>query len=295
MTAASTVGGTSNATDPAAPAAAPGTTDQRLRGWLKLRRNLLAALAGGAGLGLWQVVEDWKIHDIRGIDVAIGPIVAFSSAFAFVVGEWRLNGQLAAGEAAARNVGELVQARTDLETRLDRTGKTLEGLLIDELRLIATRLGLTGQDRVTLYKVDGDTLRYLSRWSAVPALRVRGRAAFPTTQGAAGMALKRGKHQEKPPDPIVDAGGWYQEQARMGIPKEVAAGLRMRTRHYISFAVQDRRGDRIGVIVLESESAPRLLLRDATKLWEGNAGEGVRVAELVRSWETWTEAVGRQP
>lgn len=275
-------------------AVAGATKPQLLNMWLEPRRNLLAALAGGSGLGVWQIVEDWKIHNIRGVDVAIGPIVAVLSAAAFIIGEWRLNDQIAAGEAAAASVRELENARTDLETRLDRTGKTLEDMLVDQLRLIATRLTLTYQDRITLYKVDGDLLRCLSRWSARPDLRIRGRATIPASQGSAGRALKRTKHQATLPDPETHP-GWWQEQAKMGVPNEVAARLRMRTRHYLSLAVQDRRGDHIGVIVFESEGTPRGRLTEVSRLWLGEKGEGIRVAELVRSWEAWTEAVGRTP
>lgn len=266
-----------------------------VRAWLKLRRNLLAALIGGAGLGLWQVVETWKIHDVKGFDIPIGPVVAITSALAFVFGQWRLHRQLVVGETSARTVEQLEAARTDLETRLDQTGKTLEELLSDELRLIATKLGHTGQDRVTLYRVEGDTLRCLSRWSAVPALRARGRSTFPASEGAAGIGLKRGAHLANLPDPDLDPGGWYQDQAKMGIPQEVAAGLRMRTRQYIALAVRDRWQERTGVIVIESERPARLRLRDAIALWDGHAGDGIRAAELVRSWETWTKAVGRRP
>lgn len=139
-----------------------------------------------------------------------------------------------------------------LEDELEHSRKGFYELLDYELQLLFESNGLTSTDRISIYKHEGHVFTMLGRYSSNPEYQKTGRGIYPDSEGCIGKAWREGKaflgELPKPGTRLF----YSVLEKEWNIIQEVADSLRMPSRCYAAFGINDSKGRRIAVIVFES-------------------------------------------
>jgi hypothetical protein len=171
--------------------------------------------------------------------------------------------------ATARNtqrVSQLLKQKDELEKALTRFQSLEEDiqqkysdLCSLHLSALMSRMGLQPNDRVSIYKHNGDSSFYrVARYSNHPDHAKPGRSIYPDNEGCIGAAFREGfSHAESLPANQARYEACLQED--WGVQPAVVQGLTMRSRSIAAFALQKAVGGRrFAIIVFESMSAGRI-------------------------------------
>jgi hypothetical protein len=187
--------------------------------------------------------------EVAGVRAATSTLlIAIAALIAFVA--------LAIDARRERDWRELKASHEDLARRAHAGEETVLKLLRAELRALEEAAGYMSNERISLFRREGDQLVLLARRSKRPAFdETLGR--IPLEQGCAGKAWSEGSAYEPClPDPGPDAGPptrrWVTRQEKQWhIPGEVAEQLRMRSQMYAAFRLETAT-EPVGVVVFES-------------------------------------------
>ena len=169
---------------------------------------------------------------------------------------------------------QLLQSRNAARTHAVERAGAAEGVLRAILVRLADSLDLNSSTiRLSVYCHEQSEFVLLSRMSADPALKVRGRNSYPDSQGVIGKAwkLRTAALVDLPED--YDA--WQKQLAINGIDEDTASKLSMRSRSLIGVRIDaDEGGEQVpvGVLVLES-TKPR--------------GVNGKTVDKLRTDDTW--------
>jgi hypothetical protein len=138
------------------------------------------------------------------------------------------------------------------------------------------KLGLGPEDRVSVYKHEGDAFQLLARCSRNPNFEgSKGRALYPANQGCISKAWANGEADlHNLPDPVAKSWAYEAEQQKCGIPLDVARGFRMKSRSYAAFTIRrlSNRKPR-AVIVFESIDPTRMTVQTCKPVLQSQLGE----------------------
>lgn len=152
---------------------------------------------------------------------------------------------------------ECVSIRTEL-SRLQKLEEEIQQKYDDlcslHLEGVAQRMGLGPNDRVSIYKHDGNAFYRIARHCKCPAYAKGGRSVYPDNQGCVGAAWNDGKAFD---ENLPAKHEPYREKLRTkwGIKPEVVDSFTMKARSIAAFALnRSVGGKRFAVIVFESVS-----------------------------------------
>jgi hypothetical protein len=206
-------------------------------------------------------------------------LVAAGASVTGNAGSWSQQQRMS---ALQRRNDELASRVGSLEDAADGYAASYFELISAELSLLYEALGFTDDERISVYKHDGRAFVVLGRYTKHPEYRQRGRPFYADDEGCIGQAWRHDEaFVDDLPDPEEAPGAYFDRLAReYGIARRTAAGLRMKSRSYAAFALDDPAGfQRIGIIVLES-TLPRAF--DLDELREViREGEGRRISEFL--------------
>jgi hypothetical protein len=177
-------------------------------------------------------------------------------------------GVLAALEAVLvtrrqRRLSHLEAERAGLLTRAEDAEASLLRLIRDELIALETKARLYSNERVSVFRCDGDSFTLVARRSRRPQFdESLGRERHPLDQGVVGRAWGDGTAEEtglpEPgPEGHAPRRAWLTaQQRRWHVPEETAAKFVMRSQSYTAFRIEEEERS-LGAIVFESTvSAP---------------------------------------
>src|SRR3954453_4517060 len=171
-------------------------------------------------------------------------------------------GILAAAEAALvtrrqRRLSQLEAERTELQTGADAAEAALLHLMRDELIALEATAHLYSNERVSVFRCDGDCFTLVARRSRRPLFdESLGRERHPLDQGVLGRAWADGVADERGlPDPGPETHaprrGWLMAQERRWqVPESVAGRFVMRSQSYVSVRIEEQQRA-LGVILFE--------------------------------------------
>jgi hypothetical protein len=206
-------------------------------------------------------------------------LVAAGASVTGNAGSWNQQQRMS---ALQRRNDELAARVSSLEEAADGYAASYFDLISVELSLLYEILGFTDEERISVYKHDGRAFVILGRYTKHPEYRQRGRPFYADDEGCIGQAWRHDEaFVDDLPDPKEAPTAYFERLAHeYGISRRTAAGMRMKSRSYAAFALDDPAGfQRIGIIVLESTSPgafdPGRLRRVIRE------GEGRRIAEFL--------------
>jgi hypothetical protein len=229
---------------------------QRFRRWLRDAAPVPLLTAGNSGLCLFPLAGD------------AGPAVGGSGALVLFTGLAVSHRRTMELESLRAAVGAEAVRRAAAEDRmvdaLDAGAETLQLLL----RALAGELGLTAEQRISLYRREGDDLVRYARFCRNRRLIDGGRPRIPVGEGFLGRALES-------PKPLrytvvgADRRAWELAQhSDHSLPLATAAALRMQVSSYLLLPVEDELSGTVeGVLVLESLRPGAFRLKDALQLF----------------------------
>lgn len=172
-------------------------------------------------------------------------------------------GILAAAEAALvtrrqRRLGQLEAEQGRVLARAEAAEASLLHLLRDELIAIEFQAHLFSNERVTVFRCDGDCFTLVARRSRRPLFdESLGRERYPLDAGVLGRAWADGVAEETGlpapgPEGQPPRRGWLAEQRRRWrVPEAVAEHFVMRSQSYVAFRIEEEERA-LGAIVFES-------------------------------------------
>jgi hypothetical protein len=199
----------------------------------------------------------------------LAPAVAVSGFGGYMV--WRRDPGI---KTLQRKVGRL-------EDALQQHHRDYYDLLRLELVTLATELEFSHSERISVYKHDGHAFVMLGRYSSNPEYEKRGRGYYPDDQGCIRDAWRNGEAViDQLPDPASDPERYADLfQIKWNIDRETTEKLRMKSRSYAAFAIEETaRARHTAVIVFES-TRTNVLARD--KLRQAMDAEGGRISRFL--------------
>lgn len=211
-------------------------------------------------------------------------------------------GVLAAAEAALvtrrqRRLSQLEAERTELRARADDAEAALLHLVRDELIALETKAHLYSNERISLFRADGDCFTLLARRSRRPVFdESLGRKSHPLDQGVLGRAWADGVAEETGlPDPGPETQpprrGWLTAQERRWhVPEAVSEKFVMRSQSYFAVRLEEEQRA-LGAIVFESTvssaeavtAGPSTTLRTSVALGPLVKDAGARLVSLLEA------------
>ncbi|WP_437597595.1 hypothetical protein WMF28_33495 [Sorangium sp. So ce590] len=165
-------------------------------------------------------------------------------------------------------------------------------MLDTQLSILSNALRLTDKERVSVYMRSVNVFVTFARYSRHPTFTERGRKLYPATEGVIARAWADGSAIEMDlPDPERKEAEYRKVQGkRCGMPAASLSSIRMRSRSYAAFAIDDIADiRRVAVIVFESTS-PSLPVDEIRK--ELADGEARRIAEFINRYKAYEPDVG---
>lgn len=214
--------------------------------WFLVELRNLANPALGVGSSvlftLWTVQERDSLWSVPALWLLIGAL-AMLAVWIWGYFSWLRPRYSELAKEKARAEEDLGEAQAALQAALD-------SLL---MHLLKDRSSANPSCRVSAYSVEHDRFVLLSRRSVNPTLERRGRQTYPLEKGVIGQAWERQsatsnfdvETREEWESELVSSGGFTVEEAR---------GLTMLSRSIVAVRVDSATDDKIGMLVLESES-----------------------------------------
>ncbi len=167
------------------------------------------------------------------------------------------NSQSLSGLTEERN--SLLQSVARLRSLDEEIQQKYSDLCSLHLSALMSRMGLMPNDRVSIYKHNGNASFYrVARYSTHPDHAKPGRSIYPDDEGCIGLAFREGSAFDEalPANPAryenCLAESWH-------VPAEVARRLTMKSRSIAAFALQKPIGGRrFAIIVFESMASGRI-------------------------------------
>ena len=172
----------------------------------------------------------------------------------------------------ALEIKELTREITDLtkviDSHEDYRSKALalsRDLWRTQLHLIFEEAELGTSERISLYSYHSsgpgsvEEFQLFSRYAPDPNHEGMGRIAYPPDQGCLGETWKGEPFFVQLPDPNDDLDKYLEEQKALGLAKTVARKIKMKSREYFGFRIdQDDQNTPLAVVIFESLHADRL-------------------------------------
>lgn len=244
------------------------------RGWKELGRRLRAARPV-ADFGEW--VQDWWPLVADGVGV-IGLGLASAAAnssgdVVFPLTGWSFpHVPFAWISAIVAVIGLLGTYRNERQRRIlredfERAGKragaserVVDALISLELETLERSLKHHSTERVSLFVHIQDRFFLAGRWSMNPTLRVSSREFYPENEGCLWEAWQnRTAYIDNLPDPRTNLEEWIAHQVNTWhVPEPTVRGIKMRSRTYAAFRIDDplTGRDESGVVIFESQLTP---------------------------------------
>jgi hypothetical protein len=247
------------------------------------------------------------------LPVAVAVLLAVSS---IVSGDFTLRGRtievawiliavagvLAAIEAALvtrrqRKLSRLEAERRQLLARAEDAETSLLHLIRDELIAMEARAHLYSNERISVFRCDGNCFTLVARRSRRPLFdESLGRARYPLDQGVLGRAWADGAAEETGlptpgPEGQPPRRGWLTAQERRWrVPEVVAERFAMRSQSYVGFRIEQEERS-LGVIVFESTvsaseaetAGPSATMRSRAELQPLIKEAGKRLSSLLEA------------
>lgn len=144
----------------------------------------------------------------------------------------------------------------DAEKRLEMAHIEYGNLFRGQLHFLATRLGLSHTERISVYEFSAqyNVFRRRARYSSHTEYNRTGRHEISAGEGCVGKALNYGKYvHEGLPDKATQPEKYEIAQNSLGMSKETLEKLKMPTRSYAAYAINNQNGsEKLGVVVFES-------------------------------------------
>lgn len=253
------------------PAITPG--EAKTHWFLVELRNLANPALGVASsvlFTLWTVEESDSLWSFPALWLLIGALVMLAvwvwGYFSWLRPRYS---ELAKEKALAEE--DVSEARAALQAALD-------SLL---MHLLKDRSSANPSCRVSAYSVEHDRFVLLSRRSTNPTFERRGRQTYPLEKGVIGQAWERQsarsnfdvETRDEWEAELVSSGGFTADEAR---------GLTMLSRSIVAVRVDTATDDKIGMLVLESESKDAFAAGSADALRKRPLFGAV--ADLISGW-----------
>lgn len=156
------------------------------------------------------------------------------------------------------HLDRLQRERTEFKEHAEAGARALLRLIFHELEQLRLAAGHFSNERVTLFRCDGDGFIVLGRRSARPNYdydRCPGRPRYPEDQGCLGLAWKDGRSEQTALPPAGQAQPWSEDwvraQTELGVPRATAEALTMPSCSYLAYRIEGLERS-LGVIVFES-------------------------------------------
>jgi hypothetical protein len=220
-------------------------------GWRWIRHwcpHAIVIAIGPSILAVAALTTDSHVH-IGHRKVAVAPLlIVFGAVLLLLASFWLVRRQ--------RRLDQLERSGADLRGRAESGERALLRLARAELNELRSRLNHYTNERMSLFRCEGNCFTLVARFSAGPNFdRSPGRDSYPLGDGVLGRAWRDGSAHESAFPPAGEAvqpnRTWLQSQERLGIPEPTAAAFNMRSRYYAAFRIEGRDGP-LGVLVIES-------------------------------------------
>lgn len=139
---------------------------------------------------------------------------------------------------------------------------------------IMRRMGLSENDRVSIYKHNGNTFYRIGRHSNHPGHARPGRSIYPDNQGCMGEALREGVAYDETL-PAKASGYDLRLSQRWEMPKETTDSLTMRSRSIAAFALQRPIGGRRFAIIVFESMSPGSIDEDCRNRFTSEEQDGI--------------------
>lgn len=228
--------------------------------WLRTRWRYVASAVGPALLAAASLLQDKTLVEVNRLDIPAdlsALITGFLITAAGFISTARNDYDI---DELQADVARLADSKQVLEDEVQEHVGDLKRMLDTQLELFGRAIGLTTDDRVTLYRHDANQFIMFARYSPNPEYEKPGRGYYPDDQGCIASAWRHGRTEETiVADPTVDPEGYVSEQKdRFGIPKGVTRALNMKSRQFLGLRIVDLEGRSAGVLVFESTNEASL-------------------------------------
>jgi hypothetical protein len=215
-----------------------------LRHWWPIAMSVLGtallAIAGVSPHAMFELGDDK--HSWRPPLVAAG-IVCWAAA-------------TLVGGRRQRRLDRLQNENAEHEQHASAGARAVLRLIFHELEALRVLAGHFSNERVSLFRCEGDCFILIGRRSAGPTYdRSAGRSSYPLAEGCLGRAWRDGSAEETGL-PTAGSGAswdpaWVAAQGNWGLPEQTALALRMPSCSYVAFRI-DTPQRAVGVLVFES-------------------------------------------
>lgn len=224
--------------------------------------------------------EDWSNLVLSGF--VVGSVIAGASLVLDIT-------QQSEQRALTSRVHKLTTKRARLSGDVDALLQVVADartIAVDVIKNASERHGLGPDERVTVYRLDGDQLAAVYRWSqdsdyaaiSPPTLANR----FDYEFGLIGMVARRNRRMSKEDGPPETAVKQYTAWQRdCGLKANDARELRMRSRCYDVVPLADHRNDVVGVVAIESTSPRSDAVRILADEIHSMTGTGIALRGLI--------------
>jgi hypothetical protein len=169
----------------------------------------------------------------------------------------------AKGPALIERSNRLLRAKVEQQDELINSfGSDYFAIWDYWLAILAGEVGLGGDDRISVYRFEGNSFTMIGRYAERPDLDRPGRSIYPSDQGIIGHAWKDGDGKacaQDLPNPETDLDGYCAvNKENWNIPLGVTRKMNMKPRSVAAFAITKPKDKiRNGVIVFESTRGDR--------------------------------------
>jgi hypothetical protein len=260
--------------------------------------------------GLRPTLRHWRPIIVGVLSTALLAIASISPHARFQIGHSKhasrpvlvIAGIVCAGLAAfeaglrQRRLDKLAAEASKHELAASAGARAVLRLVFLELDALRHAAGHYSNERLSLFRCDGDHFTLVGRRSASPTWQATaGRTSYPLNEGCLGWAWRDGTAEEQglpPPGPGKPWNErWIRAQRTWDIPEPTARSLTMPSRSYLAFRIETPERA-VGVLVFESlnssteaqqaGSPATLTLAQLDPLQRGASG---RLAHLLRESE----------
>jgi hypothetical protein len=179
-------------------------------------------------------------------------------------------------------VTKLQQQVTRLESKVDRYEHDYFEHFRNTLILLSKELEFGDTERISVYKHEGRAFVMLGRYSKNPLFDQSGRGIYPDSEGCIGRAWTSSESTvSNLPDPETNLAAYIAEVQKWNLSESTIRSLRMKSRSYAAFAIDDSKGARrIAVVVFESVLPEGLRIAD---LRTAMPAQGKRLAQFIEA------------
>lgn len=189
--------------------------------------------------------------------------------------------------------GALAKKEAYAQQALKSTRKSLQSTIDTLLQIQMKLLRLDGDSgvRISVYSVEHDEFVLIARRSKNPEHERRGRPSYPLQQGVIGDAWRSDSANYV--SKATTRAEWNAECVEQGFTEEEAAALTMMARSTAAIRIDTFAGDKVGMLVIESEDKEQLTKATITNVRRSAAFQGL-IAIISESHSQFPRVLERE-